>query len=111
MGTTNKLKRQYNTPGDGDHDSNMTFEGEEPERRVRGRKRESQKMSNFEAHIYKMSEPRSLTNIMVNAPICLLLIAFFIMALITSFVANLGWILPGDTSGRDFLVWGADVVN
>lgn len=58
-----------------------------------------------------MSEPSSLTNIMVNAPVCLLTIAIIIMVLITSFVANLGWVLPGDTSSRDFLVWGAEVVN
>ena len=33
------------------------------------------------------------------------------MFIITLVVANFGWLFPQDPSNRDFLVWGADVVN
>ena len=47
-----------------------------------------------DAHTFKMSEPSCLTNIMVNAPCCLLGLAFILMFTITLVVANFGWLLP-----------------
>ena len=51
-------------------------------------------MSNEEKELYKLSEPIPLTNIMVNRPLCMVVVAFTTMIVISSFVAYMGWLLP-----------------
>ena len=68
-------------------------------------------MTHEDAHVYKMSNPICLTNVMVNCPICLLIFAFLTMFLIAMGVFMQDWLLPNDQSNRDFLVWGSEVVN
>jgi len=68
-------------------------------------------MTYEEAHINKLSTPISLTNMMVNKPICLVILALLVLGTITFVVLSLGWFLPNDQNSRDFLVWGSTTVN
>ena len=58
-----------------------------------------------------MSQPSSVTNLMVNHPICVLVLFFFIAGVITISVVTFEWIFPNDPTERDFLVWGSEQVN
>eukprot|EP00353_Schmidingerella_taraikaensis_P000441 CAMPEP_0185597114 /NCGR_PEP_ID=MMETSP0434-20130131/81161_1 /TAXON_ID=626734 ORGANISM="Favella taraikaensis, Strain Fe Narragansett Bay" /NCGR_SAMPLE_ID=MMETSP0434 /ASSEMBLY_ACC=CAM_ASM_000379 /LENGTH=84 /DNA_ID=CAMNT_0028225751 /DNA_START=221 /DNA_END=472 /DNA_ORIENTATION=- len=49
------------------------------------------KLSAEEAHIYKMSTPISVTNLMINHPMCLVLINFFILSVISLAAFSFGW--------------------
>ena len=68
-------------------------------------------MSYEDAHTYKLGQPTFITNTMVNMPICLIVFALIIMGILSIIVNNIGWLSPNDPSNRDFLVWGAKVVN
>ncbi len=48
---------------------------------------------------------------MVNRPVCVILVSFSIMILISAFVAYMGWLLPDDPHDRDYFVWGDKYVN
>lgn len=52
------------------------------------------KLSYEDAYIYKMSTPISLTNLMVNMPICLLAISLMALILVAFAVQSFGWLLP-----------------
>lgn len=49
------------------------------------------KLSDEDAHAYKLSEPIFLTNAMVNHPVILIIIAFMVMFLISLVVFSLEW--------------------
>lgn len=68
-------------------------------------------MSDEQKELYKLSEPIPLTNLMVNRPVCVILVSFSIMILISAFVAYMGWLLPDDPHDRDYFVWGDKYVN
>jgi len=67
--------------------------------------------SNEEKELYKLSEPIPLTNIMVNRPLCMVLVAFTTMIVISGFVAYMGWLQPDEMHDRDYFVWGDEYVN
>ena len=72
---------------------------------------ETQGMSYAEKHVYDLSKPFCLTNIMVNQPVCCICFALLIMVAISGITFLYDWVLPNDSNQRDFLVWGSDVVN
>ena len=49
------------------------------------------KLSNEDAYAYKLSEPIFLTNVMVNHPVILIIMAFMVMILISLVVISLEW--------------------
>lgn len=53
---------------------------------------DSSKLTGEDAHIYKMSTPISLTNLMVNHPFCFILTFFFMLAVISLAVVSFGWL-------------------
>lgn len=64
-----------------------------------------------DAHVWKMSEPFFLTNLIVYAPVyfsCCIYSALFFVAIII--IAN-GWLEPNILTQRDYFVWGTEVVN
>ena len=69
------------------------------------------KLTFEEAYIYKMSTPISCTNLMVNHPLCLVLVIFFLLIIISLATISFGWMLPNDPNNRDFFVWGSEEVN
>lgn len=69
------------------------------------------KLTFEEAYIYKMSTPISCTNLMVNHPLCLVLVIFFLLIIISLATISFGWMLPNDPHNRDFFVWGSEEVN
>ena len=70
-----------------------------------------EEMSNEQKELYKLSEPIPLTNIMVNRPCCIVLVAFSIMIVISGFVFYMGWLGPNDPHDRDYYVWDDRYVN
>ena len=70
-----------------------------------------EEMSNEQKELYKLSEPIPLTNIMVNRPVCMILVSFTIMIVISGFVAYMGWLMPDDPHDRDYFVWDDKYVN
>ncbi len=55
---------------------------------------EFKKLSIEDKYIYRLSKPTSLTNLMVNQPICLLIFSLMTLFLLAFAVISFGWLLP-----------------
>lgn len=69
------------------------------------------KLQKEDAHIYALSEPTMVTNIMVNSPVCLSCTIFGVLIFFAFLAVAFEWLLPMNPSRRDFFVWGSDTVN
>ena len=52
-----------------------------------------------------------LTDLMVRRPICVILVGYGTMVVISAIVVYFGWIFPNKPNDRDFLMWGDEYVN
>ena len=59
---------------------------------------ETQGMSYAEKHVYEMSRPFCLTNIMVTQPVCCICFALLLMVAISGITFMFDWVLPNDSN-------------
>ena len=48
---------------------------------------------------------------MVRRPVCVILVGYAIMVVISAIVAYFGWLVPNKPHDRDYLVWGDEYVT
>ena len=51
------------------------------------------------------------TDLMVRRPVCVILVGYAIMVVISAIVAYFGWLVPNKPHDRDYLVWGDEYVT